>query len=311
MTQLYLMPNGKIATQNGKPVLMEQDDFTECCCEDEFISYKFVQTGLTGGGLDVYGDDWLLKYYTYYNSATFMGAGFDTHKGDTAVSLKFNFEKTEACGGSAVGVLPDWAEDRRQSGVCSIKLNITKPLTITITSSSFYNKTNHMTSIVNDDPQYLPRFTYWGRGVQMLGIGGVPNTYPYYSHYPILEQTLPACTISDSTGIIKTLYRFTEYDQLTTNDAPTPPATGTFCNNTSSDGGWVGEENPYVIQLEKGVYDIVIRSEFESGVYDLNNYPVSALGITRPAWFWVMTDNDFDMTDIDFSRPVPTEVPYV
>ena len=31
--KIYIMPSGKIALQNGKPVVLSQEDFEDCCCD--------------------------------------------------------------------------------------------------------------------------------------------------------------------------------------------------------------------------------------------------------------------------------------
>ena len=309
MTQLYLMPNGKIATQNGKPVLMEQDDFTECCCGDEFISYKFVQTGLTGGGLEEFVNE-ASNYYTYYDSSTFMGAGFEMDKGENHVTCKFNFEASVWCGG-----LPDPREVsnfnyyngstlysgwiRPQIGEMHIKLNIARPLTLAFTASGFFNKTNYMISKYSVAVEYL----YTGRTP-------VPNSWGYsqpedmgllISGDNIDDIMVKRSMTSDVRTLDKGAYTHINEDGSTFWVPEVPILeVGTSCDNMSTEVGWDGNINPYTITLQKGLYNIVLKSS--ASTESRKN---------QSDWFLnMLSPDDFDMTDIDFSRPVPTEVPY-
>jgi len=43
MSNLYLMPSGKIAVQSGKPVLLTQSQFEDCCCEGDLPDEIFIR----------------------------------------------------------------------------------------------------------------------------------------------------------------------------------------------------------------------------------------------------------------------------
>ena len=285
MTQLYLMPNGKIATQNGKPVLMEQDDFTECCCGDEFISYTYQTNGMGVGGGYV---DWI------YNDdhTAFENTPFEISKSVNSFIYKFNFESGLHCG--------DGLNNHHfQQGECLIKLSIARPLTLTFTGSGLYNKSAGDYYVAFSPVRVIE--TGHGRGLGFL-IGDID----IYKE-GVLLSSMSGTGISDDPSVIGT------------------------CENTASSFSWQdGSTNPRSITLEAGLYDIELKSfapsKKDALYYDTTGVTPHKIYISSTSkellesggWDYdhindiqIISSTEYDMIDIDFSRPVPTEVPYV
>ena len=92
MGKFYLMPDGAIATQENKPVLLTQEEFEVCCCGrgEVIISYDWSATSMKDldtctevfhGTVDEQKVGWTIGYQTkYLNLTTRDNTGTSTYE---------------------------------------------------------------------------------------------------------------------------------------------------------------------------------------------------------------------------------------
>ena len=250
--KLFLSETNKVLFKPDTNDIMLGD---ECCCE--WISYNFTQEGFYACNRE--GGE-----FSYNDPILFCGTPFEFTKTARNLVTKLNYEGSPFCGGTHQ---PDiQGQDMYEEGSINIKMFLIKPLTITITPSSYYNDSNLGVNLENQ--------LILGRGDNFWNV-------------------LPLVTVnSDGDRSSKRLI-----------SVPDTTYTHYTCTDLSTDIHWENEANadPWVLVLNAGNH--IINLEF------ITEWIAEAES-TPYLLYEIVSDFEWDMFGIGFSRNIPPEVEY-